>query len=430
MKQLWMVGRSCSRMMMKRCACWFILVAFAFLSCDNENEDALPNRVVFELEVLPNVFSETEEHYIIATAPDGTYLGMTAFRNGQTVMIDSAIASLPDKINITRVVFSPATNSNLTNSYYVDTHTDVPVGSKWFYKRPGSAYGLVGSATINVANFPSGAFYSISSINGYFGGSIQGNSSNASLHANLAANPSELFIGTVGTLQDPRYYRTDAISAGSTLNLDFQTDFHAYDNTVIIPADNNFTIASIRGFNRPIAEVDDPNFGSHEFGLYTATNANGIRLGFNGGYESYLTLWAYSTPDGSALYEKSGVAPVQTDFTPIHRHGIVQSTDMNNFEYSTTGAFHYLSSYYSSQDAESRLSWSVQRPVGSTNKIITDLPERIKTIYPALSTLYNQLTHGGTIFVWTTTEKASDLYVAEKSAAERILEGESWSVGN
>src|SRR5687767_9963528 len=107
-----------------------LLLGVFFVSCDNEDKDPLPVRTLFELQVPANMYHESIGSYILITGPDGAFLGMEKITNATTVVIDTAIASVPEKINVTQITVHPPTpNNNNSTSYYINTKTGVATGS-------------------------------------------------------------------------------------------------------------------------------------------------------------------------------------------------------------------------------------------------------------------------------------------------------------
>src|SRR5688500_9105559 len=77
-------------------------------SCNQEDDpgQVATKKMVIEIQTATDLYGDRDV-FIIATGPDGTFLGLEKIEDGQTVVMDTAIASLPDKVNITVLTYLP-----------------------------------------------------------------------------------------------------------------------------------------------------------------------------------------------------------------------------------------------------------------------------------------------------------------------------------
>ncbi|HYC84779.1 MAG TPA: hypothetical protein VEB86_06130 [Chryseosolibacter sp.] len=352
-----------------------VTMSSVVFSC-SEEEPKPTNKVVIEVKIPSQGYGESNM-YIIATGRDGAFLGLKKIEDGQNIVIDTAIASLPDKVNITVLRHSPPSGEWPTDSYSFFTEADVPVGSKWYY-RDGEGFSGNGAATVNITNFPSGSFCSISSLKGS-GETRMAEAGAVTLSAGFNQSPADLFIGTVGTSQDPRHFKAASVTTGATLDLDYNADFLPYDEVINVPADGHHWLVISRGYNMPVEQITVKEFYTHEFGFFFDTNNNGLRLGFNDGYVNYWTFWY--DQDAGMTFEKWGEAPEQSDFEPVQGDFTITNETFNGFDYTTTGTFHYLMSGFDHINSARRVWWMVLRPVGRLTRSWTGCRTRCSHVF-------------------------------------------------
>ena len=404
-----------------------ILISIS-LSCSDESDPAPDNKLVFELEVPAELYNGRDA-YIIATGPDGGFLGFEKIVNGQTLVIDTAIASLPDKINITYLVYSPPNSESPRENYRFVTHTDVPTGSKWYDPSLGEGFSFNKFATVSIDNVPGGSTCSVSSMKGGVYGSTSVPGSSVTLSASLDETPADVFVSTIGAGQNPRYHYAPSVTDGATLDLDYTNDFLEFDDVISVPADGDAWIVIARGYNTPVSQITYNEKNTHDFGFWYETNNNGLRIGVNEGYDSYWTFWTRQSGMVGTTYEKWGAPPSATSFEAVDGDFTITNDDLNDFEYTTTGTFNYFLSEFFKFTPGRFVSWTAVRPMGSTHVIMTELPAQVLGRFPDLADIPASLEYAASTFFRTTTAKASDLYIDRKHDGVRIfLEGETWSI--
>jgi hypothetical protein len=401
-------------------------------SCNQDDDPGqLPTKkVVIEIQTPPNLYGDRDA-FIIATGPDGTFLGFERIKDGKTLVMDTALESLPDKVNITVLTYSPPNPELATDNFRFYTETDVPTGSKWHYAAGGESFSGVGSATINVKNFPGNSFCSISGLGGYANVARVENPGSATVSAMLPKDQTDLFLSTVGTSNDPRYFKAESVSNGALLNLNYQDDFLPFDHVINVASDGLFWLVMSRGYNKPISQITSKEKNTHQFGFFYDNNSEGIRLGINDGYSSYWTFWYIQSPERTVTYEKWGAAPTHSNFEPIEGDFTMTNETLNGLHYTTTRTFHYLLSEFSNVSSARAVSWTTLRPIGSHNPIMNKLPEELLMRFPKLKDLdlNANLSYRASTFYRTTTEKATDLYIERRnSTGAVILTGETWSL--
>jgi hypothetical protein len=419
---------------MKR-AYFYLALAVLSVNIFSCNEDDDPGqvptkKVVIEIQTPPNLYGDRDA-FLIATGPNGRFLGFEKIEDGQTLVMDTALESLPDKVNITVLTFSPPNPESPTDNFRFYTETDVPTGSKWYYAAGGESFSGVGSATINVKNFPGKSFCSISGLGGYANVAMVENSGSATVTAMLLKDQTDLFLSTVGTSHDPRYFKAGPVSNGVMLNLNYQDDFLPFDNIINVAPDGHSWLVMSRGYNTPISQITSREKNTHQFGFFYDKNIEGIRLGINNGYSTYWTFWYVQSPERAMAYEKWGAAPTHSDFEPIEGDFAITNESFNGLNYTTTGTFHYLLSEFSNVSSARAVSWTTLRPIGSHHPIMNELPKELLMRFPKLKDvdLNTNLSYRASTFYRTTTEKATDLYIERKnSAGAVILKGETWSL--
>lgn len=204
-----------------------------------------------------------------------------------------------------------------------------------------------------------------------------------------------------------------------------------FDHVIAVPSDGLSWLAFCRAYNTPIAEITAKEDNVHEFGFFYNTNDNGLRMGVNDGYTSYWTLWHNETTERGMTYEKWGDAPDQSGFQPLEGDFTITNETLNEFNYTTTGTFHYLTAGFQNVNAERGVWWSTLRPIGSFHAIMEELPAQLVAHFPKLADLdlNENLDYTVSTFCKTTTEKAVDLYIERKhTAGQVLLEGETWSL--
>lgn len=419
---------------MKRSHFYFALAILSvnISSCNQEDDPGeLPTKkVVIEIQTANDVYGDRDV-FIIATGPDGTFLGLEKIEDGQTVVMDTAIASLPDKVNITVLIYSPPNPESPTDNFRFYTETDVPTGSKWFYAAGGESFSGVGSATISIKDFPVGTVCSISGLGGYANVAMVENSGSATVSAMLLQDQTDLFLSTVGTSHDPRYFKAGSVSNGAIFNLNYQDDFLPFDQVINVAPDELAWLVMSRGYNTPVSQITSKEKNTHQFGFFYGNNSEGIRLGINHGYASYWTFWYNESPERAVTYEKWGAAPEHSDFKPIEGDFTITNESLNGLNYTTTGTFHYLVAGFTNVNSARAVSWATLRPIGSHHPLMNELPEELLMCFPKLVDvdLNANLSYHSSTFYRTTTEKATDLYIGRKhSTGEVILEGETWSL--
>jgi hypothetical protein len=411
---------------MKNLSLTILVVFFLFTSCEDNDDSPPPNHLLFKLNVEANMYPDYIKSYVIITAPDGAFLGMGRVMNGSTTVIDTAIAHLPPKINVTRLSHSSFVSPNGDQNFYsFDTKTDVPTGSEWYEKTNTEDWFVTGNAQITISNLPLDQYYSMSTLNGPYT-LFYASQSPLSLYIGFTSDNGDIFIGSTSVSGDPRYFHSESVTPGSTLNVDFLSDFQEYDHVLSIPSNGEFYIGAIDAYMTSIDEAF--NYANlHQMGFYLDFNDEGFRLGYNDGYSAYHSYFTSTLNSRMVTYEKWGDPPATP---PAFIQGTVNilNSGINTFDYEATASFSYLTSNFRwMKSAGETIDWYVHRPAGSKGVIINEFPPQFLALYPELEFAIANLAHMSTGLIKTNTEKASDMYTLEKSPTVRILPGETWT---
>ena len=372
-----------------------VLGLLVLAGCSEDDPKPLENKKIFELEIKSS-FATYDQDWVVISDPDGNFLAASRFESGSVVLIDSAIKTLPEFINVTLLNHYPKTVD--TKAFFnFRSFTNVPTGSKWYLKTQQPAYGPgVGTMTYEIQNAPNDAFVIANTIEGDKSSDYTQNNF-ADGTVNLLTDPSDLFICLSG-YEDPRYYKSSSVSVGDHLELNYESDFQEYDHLLPVPA-QSVSLSFTAGYLKPLSEVSYIYGDRHVFQLILNPNAN--KLAYNDGYEAYLTTFSAFKDGKVYTYNKTGDLPTAAGMTLPTDDFTVTNDDLNEFAYTTTGTFENVTSFYNFSTAASpfHVRWSVKRPINNNAKILTALPEQLLDVYPELASILTQLEYESSSFV-------------------------------
>lgn len=383
-----------------------LVIVLALVSCGDDGDQPLPstnpppttaNPVnILTINIGSSRFGPDSENWIFINTEDGLLMDVKQVANGQTVSFISDI-DVPD-FNVTwfQQKVSPNVNTPGLQEYFFQTYGLISKGSNLTWSNLPDAQPInpfsQGSASLSISNYfdsvdPKSA---IGISNGFnpslFSSEIEPTMfSNNIFTANIplrfaqGSSDAEFFISAYrGGV--PVYAFPKGIANGADVMLDFN-DFLEFDH--VINFNNTFSAGTIIGFFNSNGFINNTRrylLSSTDFMFSTSSAGNLRSVGYNDGFDSYLT---FLTGNGF-IYNKLGSAP--STFQAPQQTSVVDvnSDNIQNFEFSTSESFIYYRAAWQRIRDQDIIVWTITGSNGSKFKI-TSVPSQIANKFPVLT---------------------------------------------